>query len=100
MRNSLLIIIALLLTTPMAVSAKDKAIANEYPIILMVNDSGKVSEIITKDDMPAKIKQKTLEAFIGRKVGIKRKFGRAIAYKQKITISTKHLIDNSQISRR
>ncbi|NVJ65795.1 MAG: hypothetical protein HWE16_04850 [Gammaproteobacteria bacterium] len=95
-----LFVLTFLILTPAVSNAKDKAIANQYPIILVVNDSGKVSEVITEQSMPETIKQKTLDAFVGRKVGIKRKFGRAIAYKQKITISTKHLIDNSQISQR
>lgn len=100
MRKLVVFVSLFLLIAPIAGVTKDKAVANEYPVILVVNDSGKVAEVITQDEMPKKIKQKTLDAFIGKKIGIKRKFGRAVSYKQKITVSTKHLIDNSQISQR
>lgn len=80
--------------------AKDKAIASEYPVILEVDYSGTVTGVSLQDSAPEKIKEKAIEAFVGRSIGVKYKNGKAVAYKQKLTISTKHLVDNSKITRR
>lgn len=92
------LVLALMVSSPLSL-AKDKSIASEYPVILIINKSGEVVEVITEDAMPEQIKKKAVNAFIGKNIGVKYRFGRAVSYKQKLIISTKHLIDNSKISR-
>ncbi len=92
-----LIFIAFFATTA---SAKDKAVANQYPVILEINAFGKVEKVIMQPSTPKSIREKALKVFIGREVAVKRKGGLPVSYKQKFTISTKHLIDASQVSQR
>lgn len=80
--------------------AKDKAVADQYPVILQINTVGKVVKVTLEDSVPKSIREKAMKAFLGKDLGVKRKNGQPIHYKQKLFVSTKHLIDNSQISQR
>ncbi len=96
----ILLIILLTMAFASAAIAKEKSSSNQYPLILSVDDSGTVIDVTMKPSTPRTILQKAEEAFIGKKLAVKRQAGKAIRYQQKIVISTKHLIARQQLAQK
>ncbi len=78
--------------------SKEKSSSNQYPLVLSVDESGTVIEVTMQETTPSTILQKAEEAFIGKKLAVKRQAGKAVSYQQKIVISTKHLISRQQLA--
>lgn len=96
--KQLLILTALITCLANPGLARNKSMANDYKIILKVDNQGKVTQVSTQEKMPEALKERALNAFIDKTIGKRVINGQAVPYQQKLVISSKFLMRQQLVS--